>query len=170
MKSALFHLSAWCAFFGFGASAAISRDVRPEGLRDFAKLSGTVVVVLSPSCPCSKSHEPVLAELAKRFPSFGFVGLRADDEDGRKHFTADRLPFPVVARVGAASALGAMKTPHVFVFDSEGALKYRGGVDDSHDASRARIPYLADALTALDAGAAPAYPETRPLGCRVNWE
>ncbi len=166
MKGALFILS----FCGTAVFAALPRDVRPEGLRSFARKSGTVVVVVSPSCPCSKSHEPVLAALAQRFPTFGFVGLRADDEESKLHFASGRLPFPVVARAGAASALGALKTPHVFVFDAEGALRYRGGVDDSHDAARARIHYLADALTALAAGAEPAYPETRPLGCRVNWE
>lgn len=146
------------------------RDERPEVLRSYGKAGGTVVVALSASCPCSKSHEPVVAALARRFPEFGFVGIRADDLETSRHFAEAKLPFPVVATKGAASALGAMKTPHVFVYDGSGRLRYQGGVDDSHDAARATKPYLADALSALREGKSPTLERTRPLGCRVDWE
>ena len=152
------------------AASAFARDEVPEALRPYGKTGGTVVVALSPTCPCSKSHEPALAELARQFPTFGFVGVRADESVAEQHFAAAKLPFPVVAKKGVASTLGAMKTPHVFVYDGAGLLRYRGGVDDSHDAARAKKHYLAETLSALKAGTAPPVAETRPLGCRVDWD
>jgi hypothetical protein len=152
------------------AAAAVPRDDRPEPLRAFGKADGTVVVAMSPVCPCSRSHEATLEALARRFPTFGFVGLRAGDGAADTYFSTRKLAFPVVARPGVARALGALKTPHVFVYDGAGTLRYRGGVDDSHDAARATKPYLADTLGALSRGEPVPVAETRPLGCRVDWD
>jgi hypothetical protein len=153
-----------------GAALAVPVDPRPEALRRFGGAAGTVVVAVSPTCPCSRSHEPVLERLAERYDPFGFVGLRSAEAPSAEYFGRRALPFPVVAAPGVARALSALKTPHVFAFERTGQLRYRGGVDDSLDAERATKPYLADAPEALSKGRAPTVVETRPLGCRVDWE
>lgn len=150
--------------------AAPTRDERPPALRGYGKADGTVVVAMSPTCPCSRSHEPVLESLVHRFPRFGFVGIRSPEPIAETYFAGRKLSFPVVAAKGAAAALGALKTPHVFVYDAQGALRYKGGVDDSHDVARAKTPFLAATLTALTEGRDVPVTETRPLGCRVDWE
>lgn len=139
-----------------------------------AKGGAVAVVFLSSVCPCSKSHEPVLAALSREFPEVRFVGLHANAEEdasaAREHFRAAALPFPTLRDDGGrlARELGALKTPHVFVFASSGELVYGGGVDDSEDAKRATTPLLRNALRALRAGKAPDPARTRPLGCVIE--
>lgn len=66
----------------------------------------------------------------------------------------------------AANLFGARTTPHLFVLDRGGILRYRGAFNDV--SFRQRTPtqaYLADAVTALLAGGLPALAETRSFGC-----
>ena len=62
----------------------------------------------------------------------------------------------------------AVATPHVFVVDREGILRYRGAVDDV----RFRQPkstrfYLEEAIEALLTGGRPALEETLAYGCAI---
>ena len=62
----------------------------------------------------------------------------------------------------------AVATPHVFVVDREGILRYRGAVDDV----RFRQPkstrfYLEEAIEALLTGGKPALEETLAYGCAI---
>ena len=136
----------------------------------------TVVAFLSARCPCSASHEPVLAKLAAEFPGMRFVGVHSNsDEDDaftRAHFTAAGLPFPVVQdnHSQLARELGAFKTPHVFVLSPKGEVLFSGGVDDSHFAERADKHYLKEALVAVAEGREPTEKEVRTLGCIIKRE
>jgi len=67
-------------------------------------------------------------------------------------------------------ALGATRTPEVFVFDRDRRLAYHGTVDDSRDDENAVTQrFLRDALDAILAGAEPVTTETSPQGCFVKW-
>ncbi len=136
---------------------------------------GWVFVFLSARCPCSASHEGKLRQLAAEFAprGFAFVGIHANADEtraeARKHFEESRLGFPVVRDDGKlADALGALKTPHVFVISKERNLLYAGGVDDSKDAARAKKEFLRDALIQITAGEVPQVRETRTLGCMIK--
>ncbi len=62
----------------------------------------------------------------------------------------------------------AVTTPHVFVIDREGVLRYRGAVDDV--SFRQRRPtrfYLDEAVEALLAGHFPPIAETPAYGCTI---
>ena len=81
------------------------------------------------------------------------------------------LPYPylVDSTQEIAKAYGAQVTPHVFLLDTEGKVKYRGRIDDSlkepvqsHD--------LKDALDAVGAGKPVANPSTKAFGCGVKWK
>jgi peroxiredoxin len=63
---------------------------------------------------------------------------------------------------------GVEVTPHVFVLDREGILRYRGAVDDVTFRKReaARF-YLNEAVDALLAGRLPELPETPAYGCAL---
>jgi len=67
-----------------------------------------------------------------------------------------------------ADLYGAQTTPHVFVIDAEGVLRYRGAVDDV--TFRQRRPtrfYLREALDALRRDKRPPVPETLAYGCAI---
>lgn len=131
-----------------------------------------VLVFLSANCPCSRSHEPVLRNLAGEFPEFRFFGVLSNQgesrENARRHFKG--LPFSVVDDASGvlANQYGALKTPHVFVLDKSNRVVYSGGVDDSHDATRATRHLLKEVLSDLRAGRAPRVREARALGCPIR--
>jgi hypothetical protein len=155
-----------------GMSLADGTAVRVDP-REGSKL--TVVVFLSARCPCSASHEPVLAELAREFaPEARFVAIHSNadepEAESAAHFKAAALPFAVIQDHGSrlADAFGALKTPHVYVISSKGEILFQGGVDDSHDAAKAHRPYLKLALQALKEGHTPEVTLARSLGCQIR--
>ena len=68
-----------------------------------------------------------------------------------------------------AHALGAERTPEVFVFDRDRRLVYHGAIDDNRDETAVTQRYLRDALDAALAGESPAQAETPAVGCTVKW-
>ncbi len=70
----------------------------------------------------------------------------------------------------AARLYGAATTPHLFVMDAEGILRYRGAFDDV--TFRRRTPtrlYLREAVEAVLQGRPPQPAETEPYGCTIVW-
>jgi peroxiredoxin len=91
--------------------------------------------------------EELLAALPQKFP--GILLLDADR--------------------AVADLYGAQVTPEFFLIDREGLLRYHGACDDA--TFRLRVPnrlYLADALSALLSGNAPAPAETPAYGCAIE--
>lgn len=72
---------------------------------------------------------------------------------------------------GVVDAWGAATTPHVFVVDPSGILRYRGAFDDITFRQRtATRHYLREAVEALLAGRLPDPAETPAYGCAiVRW-
>lgn len=68
-----------------------------------------------------------------------------------------------------ADAFGARTTPHVFLFDKDMKLVYRGAIDDNVDDPKAvKVSYLKDAIENLAAGKAIETAETKPVGCSIK--
>ena len=67
------------------------------------------------------------------------------------------------------SVYGALCTPHVFAFDKNRVLRYRGRIDDSRDPSKVASPDLRNALDDLTGGDEVRIPDTRPFGCSIKW-
>jgi peroxiredoxin len=67
----------------------------------------------------------------------------------------------------------AKTTPHMFVIDKDGALKYMGGIDSMATTSEEDIvraePYLKEAMLAIAAGQAAPHPVTKPYGCSIKY-
>ncbi len=67
-----------------------------------------------------------------------------------------------------ADQYGAMTTPHVFVLDRAGILRYRGAVDDVTFRHREATQFfLRDAVEALLQGRVPGVSETPAYGCTI---
>jgi peroxiredoxin len=69
---------------------------------------------------------------------------------------------------------GARTTPHMFVIDKGGILRYMGGIDDKPTTDPADIAtarnYVRLALVAVAAGGPVADSVTRPYGCSIKYE
>jgi peroxiredoxin len=67
-----------------------------------------------------------------------------------------------------ADLYGAQTTPHLFVIDRQGILRYQGSYNDL--TFRKRLPsrqYLNEAIEALLAGRQPELEQTTPYGCSI---
>ncbi|HEX3396614.1 MAG TPA: redoxin domain-containing protein [Steroidobacteraceae bacterium] len=91
--------------------------------------------------------------------------------------TQSRKAVPTAVLLDPLGAVGrlyaAKTTPHMFVIDKDGALKYMGGIDsmattDEADIARAE-PYLKEAMLAVAAGNPVAHPMTKPYGCSIKY-
>lgn len=126
----------------------------------------TVVVFVSPDCPCSQSHEAELSRLSSLYSEkgFRFVGV------SHQYFEKSRLPFSVLTDSDSkiADEFAALKTPHVFVVDPQGKMLYRGAVTDSTKLPKAKKFYLATALEQIDKGQKVELAETKSLGCAIE--
>ena len=69
-----------------------------------------------------------------------------------------------------ASAFGATKTPHVYLFDKSDKLVYRGSIDDNaRDAKKVEEPFLENALDALLANKIIKKTTSKALGCSIKF-
>jgi hypothetical protein len=69
-----------------------------------------------------------------------------------------------------ATAFGATKTPHVYLFDGKGKLVYRGAIDDNaRKPKKVKKTYLIDAIQAVGNGQTITVAETRALGCGIKF-
>lgn len=69
-------------------------------------------------------------------------------------------------------AYGAKTTPHLYVVDGEGILRYAGGLDDAplgKAPEGGATPFLANAVEAVAAGRTPDPASTKPYGCSVKY-
>ncbi len=134
---------------------------------------GSVIAFLSARCPCSQSHEASLTNLAIEFPDFQFIGVHSNADESESmaitHFQKSALPFPVIQdnESTTAIALGALKTPHVFVLGPDLEILFSGGIDNSQRAQNATKFFLRDTLLAIKQGKKPAERFVRTLGCNI---
>ena len=103
---------------------------------------------------------------ADQFPddSFGKMKERANE----KRFN---FPYLYDQSQKIATIYGAERTPEAFVFDSSGALKYHGTIDDNYEnESEAMKFFLRDAIEKLIKGENPDPSSTEPVGCTIKWK
>jgi thiol-disulfide isomerase/thioredoxin len=143
----------------------------------------SVVVFTCNQCPYAKAFEPRIIELAKQYQAKGVVFYAIDPNDESQYAveslaemkaraTAQGYPFPYLKDGDStiAHAYGARVTPHVYVIDGTGTLRYRGYVDDSAKPEERRTTGLANALDDLLAGKTVANQTTRAFGCTIKWK
>jgi thioredoxin-related protein len=80
-----------------------------------------------------------------------------------------KMPYLLDEKSSLANAFGAKTTPHVFLFDHNMKLVYRGAIDDNvNSASAVKTKYLENAMNALSAGKTIEVNDTRPVGCSIK--
>jgi hypothetical protein len=141
---------------------------------DFGAAKLTVVVWVSSFCPTSKIYETRLNELSREFPSVQFWGINSSAMESvtelRAHFRdgdPNRLRWTVLKDEGnkVADRFGARVSAEAFVFDAQGRLQYRGGIDDARNLDRVSVRYLRIVLRQLLAGDEPEWRYQPAKGC-----
>ena len=80
-----------------------------------------------------------------------------------------KMPYVVDTDHQLADAFGARTTPHIYLFDRDAKLAYRGLIDDNADDKTAvQQPYLKNAITNMVAGATIDPAVTKSIGCSIK--
>ena len=158
-------------------------DGKMHSLAEVKGSRATVVVFTCNACPFAKAYEDRLISIAKQYTEKGvrFVAINPNDpnvqpQDSFEEMIARAkekgLPYPYLLdeTQAIAKAYGAQVTPHVFLFDADGVLRYRGRVDDSAKEPEVKTPDLRNAIDALLAGKPVPEPATKAFGCGVKWK
>lgn len=170
-------------------------DGKTWSLADFQE--GNVLVVFFTSNHCPTSHgaadrlKSFLADYRPKGMAFVAInpnhpeGLSADElgyskyndsfEEMKLYAAEEGFDFPYLydgETQNVARAYGCLTTPHVFVFDAERKLRYKGRFDDSRfggDDSTVKSPDTRNAVAALLEGKPVPVEETKPFGCSTKW-
>ena len=121
----------------------------------------------------AQQHDVVWLSIVSSAPGKqGYV-----DGAGADALTKTRHADPTAVLLDPSGAVGrlykAKTTPHMFVIDPKGELRYMGGIDsiatpDVADIANAE-PYLKEAMLAVADGKPVAHPVTRPYGCSIKY-
>jgi peroxiredoxin len=146
--------------------------------------AGTLVVFSCNTCPWVIRWEDRYVSLANTYAQKG-IGMIAVNSNAARFGGEDSLeemvehaknngynfPYAQDSESELASAFGATKTPHIYLFDGDDKLVYRGAIDDNaKNAKKVDEPFLANAIDALLAGN-PINPQTtKALGCSIKFK
>ncbi|MEO0326055.1 MAG: redoxin domain-containing protein [Myxococcota bacterium] len=174
-----------------GVAAANVGDSAPSfELRDstgtvhrLADYRGKIVVLewTSPECPFVRrhyGHDTDMVHTAGALTGDDVVWLAIDSShfnapaDSESWRARHSIPYPVLQdRDGAVGRrYGARTTPHMYVIDASGVLRYQGAIDsDPRGREDAPTNYVRGAVEALRAGRPVPRAETAPYGCTVKY-
>ena len=137
---------------------------------------GRIVIINFWSCECPHSERAdrsITANLPRWGEGVVVLSIAANRDESVRELAeaAETRRVPLVlrdAQHALADLYGAQATPHVFVVDRDGILRYRGAVDDV--TFRQRQParfFLDEVVGALLEGRSPALTETPAFGCSI---
>jgi len=143
----------------------------------------SVVFFTCNQCPYAKAFEPRLISIAKVYQAKGvnFYAIDSNDEaryaeesvaNMKSRAVEKGYPYPYLKDSDSATAraFGAKVTPHVFLIDGTGVVRYRGYIDDSAKPEDRTTTALTDALDAVLAGKPVANASTRAFGCTIKFK
>ena len=149
-------------------------------LSTYKKENGLLVIFSCNTCPWvirwQGRYNPISELCSKNNIGFVAVNSNASQHDGvdsfdsmKEHAKKYEYIFPYVLDSGSrlAKAFGAMVTPHVYLFDKNGDLRYRGAIDDGP--KRVKHNYLVDAINSVSKGKSVRTKTTKSLGCSIKY-
>lgn len=152
-------------------------------LKDIAKEKGLLVNFSCNTCPWVARWEDrynPIAKLAEENnigvimlnPNSGYRNKGESMKDMQERAKKSKYQFYYALDENSklAKAFGATHTPHIFLFNSDMKLVYRGAIDDNaSSAENVKHPYLKNAIKALGAGDNIDPKTTKSLGCTIKW-
>ncbi len=163
-------------------SNLIGADGKSYSLDSFLDKPVLALVFMANGCPTAKAHQDALISIQETYGKRG-VQVIAINSNNASLSSNDAVPemtkraqekgynFPYLKDEDQllAKKCGAITTPHVFVFDSNRKLRYKGRIDDSRDPARATGHDLEDALEDILDNRPVKTPETESFGCSIIW-
>jgi len=158
-------------------------DGNDTSLDKLKKSNGILVVFSCNTCPWVirwQDRYNILSAFSRK-NDIGFVAVNSNArlhesvdsmDEMIYHATTNEYGFPYVLDKDAklAKAFGAMKTPHVYLFNSDNKLVYTGAIDDNaKSAKKVKNNYLMDAIRALGSNKKIKISETKALGCSIKY-
>ena len=151
-------------------------------LESISEKNGLVVIFTSNTCPFVIKWEDrytMVEELAKKNNlGLAYINSNYKKRDGDDSFKKMkehakkynyRAPYLLDIESKIANSFGAKTTPHVFMFNNELQLIYKGAIDDNYeDINKVEKFYLKDAIEQLSNGKKIKVSETDPVGCSIK--
>ena len=157
-------------------------DGRDHSLDDYHDAESLVLVQSCNHCPYVQAWEGRLIAIQQEYGDRGvrIVAISSNDVSSHPEDSFEQMAVRASEQgfnfdylydedQSLARALGAERTPEVFVFDKDRRLVYHGAIDDNRDEDGVTQQYLRDALDAVLAGEAPTTADTPAVGCTVKW-
>jgi len=169
-------------------------DGKTHTLAEYKDAKLLMIVFLSNHCPDSQATEGRIKKFVAEMQgqSFALVAINPNHPeavaleelgyarysdgfgDMQKHAAEEEFNFPYLydgQTQATAKAYGCLATPHVFLFDAQRKLRYKGAFDDSRfaDPSTVKSSDARHAVTALLAGQPVPVEVTKPHGCSTKW-
>jgi peroxiredoxin len=141
------------------------------------------VIIMCNHCPYVRLYLDRLKQIQTEFmnQSFTLIGINANDqqqfpedsfEQMQRFATEQNLNFPYLRDVTqeVARSFGADRTPHAFLIDQSGKVRYGGAIDDSpEDPTAVQTSYLRNAVSQLLVGGSIPITTTDAVGCSLKW-
>ena len=151
-------------------------------LNEKLKSNGILVVFTSNSCPFVVMWEDRYKLLEEKCMTSGlgmvYINSNQAKRDGddsvkemRKHSKemGYTIPYLIDENSKLANAFGAKTTPHIFLFNREKRLAYKGAIDDNYKSiNDVTKSYLLDALEEVSNQKSVSINNTKAVGCSIK--
>ncbi|MFB6257102.1 MAG: thioredoxin family protein [Flavobacteriales bacterium] len=159
-------------------------DGKEHTLQELAGKEGLMLIFTCNTCPFVKAWNDRYKKVQKLGDTKG-VRTVLLNSNTRKRDAGDAIkdmksyarehhagiPYLLDKKNKVADAVGAKTTPHVFLFNDELKLVYRGKIDDNYkDPEKVQEFFVKDALRAMLAGKKADPATTEPKGCSIKRE
>ena len=152
-------------------------------LDDVKGKAGTLVIFSCNTCPWVLRWEDRYVTLADSYipKGIGMIAVnsnasrfKGDDslDEMFKHSKNNNYNFPYAQDPDAklAKAFGATKTPHIYLFNKESKLVYRGAIDDNaRDAKKVEEHFLANAIDQMLDNKKIEKQVSKAIGCSIKF-
>ncbi len=152
-------------------------------LKEVIGENGTLIIFSCNTCPWVLKWQDRYVSIAREYKRKG-IGIiavnsnlsRFDGDDSLDemaiHATKNDYNFPYAQDPGSklAYAFGATKTPHVYLFNDQNKLVYRGAIDDNaRNKFKVDEAFLINALDQMLEGKKITKPISKALGCSIKF-
>ena len=158
-------------------------DGKVHSFKSFADKKALAIVFSCNHCPYVQAYETRMVQLQRDYLPKGasLVAINSNDDEGypedsfenmvtRSREKGFNFPYLRDETQEIARKYGAICTPHIFLFNQQRVLSYKGRIDDNRNPNDVKSHDLRNAIDAVLSGKTPAVQETRPFGCSIKWK